>query len=200
VPDKLIDPSTVTHMYKITEHIGCCITGMSADGRAKVQRARYEAADFKYKYAYEIPVDYLTKRMADIAQVSTQVPYMRPFGVTLMFIAIDEENGPQLFKSDPAGYYIGFKATSAGVKSDEADNWFEKKLKKKKDTNKNVKELGGNESETIQLAISCLQNCLNAELKKTDVEIGIVTAENPKFRLLTEDQIEQHLSEIADRD
>jgi len=200
VPDKLIDPETVTHMYKITEHIGCCITGMSADGRAKVQRARFEAAEFKYKYAYEIPIDYLTKRMADIAQVSTQVPYMRPFGVSLMFIAIDEENGPQLFKSDPAGYFIGFKATAAGVKADDAENWLEKKFKKKKEANKNIKDFGGNEDETIQMAISCLQFALNCEVKKTDVEIGVVTVDNPRFRLLDEATIETRLGEVADRD
>ena len=34
----------------------------------------------------------------------------------MILIAIDDENGPQVFNTDPAGYYCGYKATSAGVK------------------------------------------------------------------------------------
>jgi 20S proteasome subunit alpha 1 len=71
-----MDPSTVTSMYKVSEYIGCVETGMVADARSQVQRARYEAAHFKYKFGYEVPVSYLAKRLADFAQVYTQVRYL----------------------------------------------------------------------------------------------------------------------------
>ena len=34
---------------------------------------------------------------------------MRALGVIPILIAIDEEKGPQLFKVDPAGYFVGYK-------------------------------------------------------------------------------------------
>jgi len=70
----------------------------------------------------------------------------------MIMIGIDEELGPQLYKCDPAGTYMGCRATSAGAKEQEAVNFLEKKLKGHPELNKN---------ETIQVwpikvhSISC---------------------------------------------
>lgn len=48
------------------------MTGSIADARACVDRARGEAAEFRYKYGYEMPCDVLAKRLANINQVYTQ--------------------------------------------------------------------------------------------------------------------------------
>lgn len=48
----------------------------------------------------------------------------------MILIGIDDELGPQCFKLDPAGYFVGFHATAAGQKQQEAINHLEKKWKK----------------------------------------------------------------------
>jgi len=118
VPDKLYDGTSVTNMHHITDTVGLVMTGMVADARYAVQRLRNEAAEFKNNYGYEIPVSYLAKRAADVAQIYTQHASMRPLGVAMIIVGIDDEGEtklPQLFRCDPAGYYVGYKATSAGA-------------------------------------------------------------------------------------
>ena len=73
MPDKLIDPDTMSRVWQINGGTGCVVCGLSADSRSYVTRARYEATNFQYKHAYTMPTDLIAKRMASVAQVHTQV-------------------------------------------------------------------------------------------------------------------------------
>ncbi|KAL1957955.1 hypothetical protein VTO42DRAFT_5347 [Malbranchea cinnamomea] len=201
VPDKLIDPSSVTHIFRISPSVGCVVTGSIADGRASVNRARSEAAEFRYKYGYEMPCDALAKRLANISQVYTQRAYMRPLGVATTLISVDDEFGPQLYKCDPAGYYVGWRATASGPKQQEILNHLEKKLK-------NKEYAPGSWQDVVELAITTLSTVLSVDFKKNEIEIGIVGGPRAdgregtqrEFRTLTEDEIDERLQAISEKD
>lgn len=51
----------------------CPSAHCAGDARSLVQKARSEAAEFRFKYGYDMPVHYLARVLADQAQVYTQV-------------------------------------------------------------------------------------------------------------------------------
>lgn len=126
---------------------------------------------------------------------------MRPLGVANTLISVDSEYGPQLYKCDPAGYYVGYKATASGPKQQEALNHLEKKLK-----NKDCAE--GTWEDVVELGISTLSTVLSVDFKKTELEVGIVggprsdgkEGSDPGFRPLTEEEIDERLQAIAEKD
>lgn len=126
---------------------------------------------------------------------------MRPLGVATTLISVDSEFGPQLYKCDPAGYYVGYKATASGPKTQEALNFLERKLKNKESAE-------GSWEDVVELGITTLSTVLSVDFKKGELEIGIVggprtdgkEGTDPSFRTLSEDEIDERLQAIADKD
>ena len=151
-----------------------------------------EAAHFKTELGHDVPIDYLASRLADYNQTTTQKAMQRVFGVETIIAGIDLEKGPSLYKVDPAGYYFGFKGVASGVKEQDAINFMEK------EQNKKGWEL--EEDDAIKLAILTLQTVIGQEFKSNDIEIGVVSAKNPRFGKLSQERIEFYLNEVSKKD
>lgn len=112
---------------------------------------RQFASDFRADYGYEIPIHIIAEKVGEVAQLYTQHAYMRPLCVVSLLFTVDDEKGPQLFKIDPAGHFMGYKATATGEKEQSATNHLEREYRKKTDFTTD---------ETIKVAIKTLQNVI----------------------------------------
>lgn len=200
VPDKLVDPTSITSMYQLTKHSGVLMTGLVPDARSSVQRARYEAVNYQHDNGYEIPIKQLVERMADVAQLYTQQAFMRALGIIGLYAGFDEEQKPQLFRVDPAGHYMAYKACAAGVKEAEALGHFEKVLKLTLDVPV-VERVDPQLSrdDTLDQALEVLQLTLGADIKSTEVEVAILTYENG-WKVLGEADVDTILTRLSDKD
>uniref|UniRef100_A0A804QGG6 Proteasome alpha-type subunits domain-containing protein n=1 Tax=Zea mays TaxID=4577 RepID=A0A804QGG6_MAIZE len=209
--DKLLDMTSVSRLFPITDRLGLLATGIAGEGRALAHEARNQTAEFRFNWGYEMPPDVLAQWIADRAQIWTQYVSKRPSGVVAMILGIDDEKGtPQLFTCDPAGYFFGHKAASAGQRDTEAVNFLEKKMKNNPSLpfqetiqhRDQIPDLVVRSnfdlffSSRFQMAISALQFALKADLKASEVEVGVVRTDDPTFRVLTEAEIDEHLEAI----
>lgn len=197
--DNLAKAETLTNLYALAPHIGCCVTGRAPDGKAVINRAREEAADYEYKWGVPIPVEMLAKRMADIAQLSTQEAGIRPMGVTLAIIgmeSVDEQPGeyiPRIYKVDPAGVYLGYSAMATGAKEVEGMSYLEKKQR-------NAEFHTLTREEAAKVALTALQQVTGVTLRASAVEMGEVSKGNRLYRRVPDNEIESWLTAIAERD
>jgi 20S proteasome subunit alpha 1 len=152
---------------------------------------RQFAGDYRNDYGYEIPINVLAENVGEIAQLYTQHAYMRPLCVVTILFTMDDERGPQLYKIDPAGYFVGYKATATGEKEQSAVNHLEREFKKKLDLSTD---------DAVKVAIKTLQATLSTEFRSTDIEIALVSTEEPNVHILTPDEIERELAKVGESD
>eukprot|EP00792_Barthelona_sp_PAP020_P005752 TRINITY_DN2786_c0_g1_i2.p1 TRINITY_DN2786_c0_g1~~TRINITY_DN2786_c0_g1_i2.p1 ORF type:complete len:256 (-),score=62.48 TRINITY_DN2786_c0_g1_i2:15-758(-) len=195
VSDKLVDPSFITNLHRIDKHLGMSTTGFSADARTVVMLAKNYMVDFEYKNGYKMSADLLSSKLAERAQLHTQYAHIRPFVCNSMIAGCDDEFGPQLYISSLFGTSISYKAAALGAKRHEVINLLEKEHTKY--------GIPVSEEETIYRGIKVLSQISSSEtnlLLASEVEIGIVTQDNKEFRKLSEAEIDEILTVVAERE
>ncbi|MHA1729140.1 MAG: archaeal proteasome endopeptidase complex subunit alpha [Promethearchaeota archaeon] len=116
-------------IFKIDDHIGATIAGLTADARVLIDKARVQAQINILSYDEKISVVEVTREICDTAQLYTQTAGVRPFGVSLLIAGIDPKNGPQIYLTDPSGAYFGYFCYAIGSGQQTAKQFLEKEYK-----------------------------------------------------------------------
>jgi len=104
ITSRLIEPESIEKMFQIDDHIGCATSGLVADARVLVERARIDAQVNEITYNRKIEIKTLVRRLCDFKQTYTQYGGVRPFGTALLIAGVDD-SGPRLFSTDPIWSY-----------------------------------------------------------------------------------------------
>ncbi|MBI5798056.1 archaeal proteasome endopeptidase complex subunit alpha [Candidatus Woesearchaeota archaeon] len=117
IADKLVVAEAVEKIFQVDKHMGATATGYIMDGRILIERAQLIAQ--QHQITYSVPMDTvaLVKEISDIKQSYTQYGGARPFGVSILFVGIDDER-PVLYVTEPTGIFFEYKATALGEGSE----------------------------------------------------------------------------------
>lgn len=162
VASKLVVASSIEKIFAIDNHVGCATSGLVADARALVDRARVEAQSNRITYDEAIPVDALAKRICDYKQYYTQYGGGRPFGTALLLAGVDA-SGPRLFETDPSGALTEYRASAVGSGRQAAMDLLEREYKE-----------GQGPEAAIQLGLRALHAGTEGKFNPDAVEIAVI--------------------------
>jgi proteasome alpha subunit len=172
-------------IFKVDEHIGVGIVGLSSDARILIDQARVYAQSNKLTYDEPIDVETVTKRISDIKQMYTQHAGVRPFGVSMIFAGADK-TGSRIFSTHPSGTYRGFKATAQGAGRETVLGILKDEYKE----DLSLKDI-------TKLAVKCLTKALEARQLTPRIKIAVIPLETKKMEMLSDEKIEGILKELG---
>jgi proteasome alpha subunit len=180
---KLIEPESIEKIFKIDTHIGCATSGLVADARALVDRARVECQVNSFNYGEDLAVESLVKKICDFKQSYTQYGGVRPFGTAMLIAGIDA-SGPHLYETDPSGAMMAYKAGGIGAGRNEVMEIFEKDFKDNMTQN-----------QAIGLGLKALSAANENNLKSEVIEIAVI---NPvkEFHTLSSEEVDKAVKKV----
>ncbi|ABR55773.1 archaeal proteasome endopeptidase complex subunit alpha [Methanococcus aeolicus] len=187
IMSKLIEKYSVEKIFHIDEHIMAASSGLIADARILVDRARVEAQINKITYGEPMTVEALSKKICDIKQAYTQHGGSRPFGISLLIAGIDRHNS-KLFETDPSGALIEYKATAIGFGRPSAMEILEEKY------DENISR-----EEALELALYALSKSSNMALLPENIDMAIITDDEKVVKKLQFEEIKELLKKVSDK-
>ena len=118
-------------VFGIDSHAGIVVTGLNADGRQLVIRARDEAKSYSESYGSKIVPTVLANRLSLYVHYYTLHSSLRPFGSVALIAAYDEDlKVPELHMIEPSGISYRYFGCAAGKGAQAAKTEIEKIMNK----------------------------------------------------------------------
>ena len=180
ITSQLIEPGSIEKIFKVDDHVGVATSGLVADARVLVDRARTDSQLNRVTYDEYIEVETLVKKICDFKQTYTQYGGVRPFGTALL-IAGRDATGVHLYETDPSGALMSYKASAIGAGRSQVMEVFENEYRD-----------AMTQDDAILLGLKALYRATEGKLNAAALEIGLVTRDKD-FQKLSAEQIKAHL-------
>eukprot|EP00850_Spirogloea_muscicola_P024185 SM000468S16946 [mRNA] locus=s468:14640:15789:+ [translate_table: standard] len=170
---------------EVDEHIGCAMSGLTADARTLIEHGRVETQNHRFTYNEPMSVESCTQSLCDLALrfgEGDDDSMSRPFGVALL-IAGNDETGPCLYHTDPSGTFVRYEAKAIGSGSEGAQSALQDSYKKTMTL-----------KEAELLALQTLKQVMEEKVTSTNVDIASVA---PRFHLYNKEEVEEVLSRLT---
>ncbi|KAJ7067980.1 20S proteasome subunit [Mycena amicta] len=188
-------------MFRIDDHVGIAIAGLTSDARVLSNFMRQQAMSSRMIFNRPVPVNRLVSAIADKAQVNTQEYGRRPYGVGFLVIGQDQ-SGPHLYEFSPSGNSYEYYAMSIGARSQSAKTYLEKHYKSFDDCS--LEDL-------VRHGLHALRETLqqDKELNINNTSIGILGPAAPhetgvsgagSFRILDGEKVEVFLQSMVPKE
>jgi len=194
ITSPLMESSSVVKIVEIDAHLGCAMSGLTADARTMIDHARVEAQNHWFTYNENIKVESLTQSVCDLAlrfgegsSGNGERVMSRPFGVSLL-IGGHDEKGLQLYHTDPTGTFFEYDAKAIGAGSEGAQNALQEAYHK---------SLTLEEAEV--LGLTTLKQVMKEKVNDHNVEVASVTVDGG-FRVYSVEEVKNIISKIKTDD
>ncbi len=188
ISSRLLVASSVEKIFQIDEHIGVATSGLVADARNLVDRARVDAQVNRMWYDEPIGVETLAKKVCDHKQAYTQYGAVRPFGTALLIAGLNSNESSSLFETDPSGALLEYRATGIGAGRPALMEVFEEKY----DENLSI-------DETVLLGLEALSKAIEGNLNAEVIEVGAIEVKTGKFRRFGAEELNSFVSIAMER-
>ncbi|KAG2666713.1 hypothetical protein I3843_15G075200 [Carya illinoinensis] len=168
-------------IFKVDDHIGVAIAGLTADGRVLSRYMRSECINHSFTYESPLPVGRLVVQLANKAQVCTQRSWKRPFGVGLLLGGLDE-SGAHLYYNCPSGNYFEYQAFAIGSRSQAAKTYLERRFENFKDSSR---------EDLIRDALIATRETLQGEKLRSSICTISVLGVGEPFHILDQETVQQ---------